>query len=182
MLDLVVQTLPSIEVPPIEGCSEQVKYKVSGLDLGHFHVHHDNVEVVLGDVTETGDVLTVTVGNVKALLPHFSWSYEQTTFPFVNGQGFADAEVADASSVGLHAAAAAGLRLLLLCCCCAVAVLLLHCCCTAVAPLLLLLCCCHIAVAPCTTSSGPLALMTPPCRAGRRRLGDDEVSSGEAGA
>jgi hypothetical protein len=158
---LVVQTLPSIEVPPIEGCAEQVKYKVSGLDLGHFHVHHDNVEVVLGDVTETGDVLTVTVGNVKALLPHFSWSYEQTTFPFVNGQGFADAEVAHAS-VGLHTAAA-GLRLLCCCCCAAVTVLLLLCCCccAAVAVLLLLLlllqCSCR-----CSAAAGLLRIASWP--------------------
>ena len=94
-IDFLMSYLPSIEVPPIDGEKDQVQYTVANLDLGGFRLKKENVKVVLGNVNQTGEILTVTATDVEATISNLRWSYKQMYFPFMTGGGLADAAVTD---------------------------------------------------------------------------------------
>jgi hypothetical protein len=94
-LDYLMQYLPSIQVPPIEGEKDQVEYFVDNLGLGGFKIKKESVEVTLGDFQETGEIINVKAADIHAIIPKLKWSYKQQYFPFMNGTGLADAIIAD---------------------------------------------------------------------------------------
>jgi hypothetical protein len=66
---------------------------VDGLDLSGFHIDKKRVKVTLGNVRETGELVTVRASNITATIKGLRWSYRQQYFPYANGVGVADADI-----------------------------------------------------------------------------------------
>ena len=66
---------------------------MDGLDLSGFHIDKKRVKVTLGNVRETGELVTVRASNITATIKGLRWSYRQQYFPYANGVGVADADI-----------------------------------------------------------------------------------------
>lgn len=120
----VLDQLPSIEVPPIDGEKDRVKFNIDGLDLSGalaqpgrgdrpaltrrrhprcspgFRIQRENVKVRLGDFRATGHILNVEVTDISAAIRGLKWQYEQLYFPYMTGQGAADADISGSCAEG----------------------------------------------------------------------------------
>jgi hypothetical protein len=98
-VDFLLDVLPTIKVPPISGVKEEVEYTIGNLDLSRFNVNKDDVKVELGKVGETGEIIRVELTNIKAILLKMNWQFAQQYFPYMNGDGTADADVSGGTCV-----------------------------------------------------------------------------------
>jgi hypothetical protein len=62
------------------------------LDLSNFKVKKEQVKVRMGTVADE-EIFTVRASNISALLKSFEWTFSQKYFPYLNGGGFADADL-----------------------------------------------------------------------------------------
>ena len=96
-LAFFLELLPALEIPPVEGDGDGVKYAVRNLDLTGLTLDKDDVRVTvrgLGEAHTGGsELLAIVATDVGALLPDLQWTFAQQSFPFLNGEGKADAQV-----------------------------------------------------------------------------------------
>ncbi|TYZ67630.1 hypothetical protein PybrP1_011407 [[Pythium] brassicae (nom. inval.)] len=92
-LDFFMSVLPTIQVDTIAGVEEGVEYALSRLDLSSFRVRKERVKVRMGTVADEA-LFTVRATHLTALLQGFQWTFAQKHFPYLNGGGLADAELA----------------------------------------------------------------------------------------
>jgi hypothetical protein len=52
--------------------------------------------VRLGNFKETGEIISVVATDIQAHIPHLAWSFKQGYFPYMNGNGTANADVENA--------------------------------------------------------------------------------------
>ena len=110
-INFLLDALPKIKVPPIEGERNAtpiagappigIKYRVWDIDLSQLQIDKRHVQVSFGGstdqsssalATEGVDVLVISIDDVVATIPTLKWSFEQTTFPYVRGEGVAKAD------------------------------------------------------------------------------------------
>jgi len=98
-LDFLLEYLPSMPVPPIDGEHDMLEYSIKNLDLSGFHLRKEDVTVTLGDLTsdQSQPVLAIEAANISAQFTSLQWSYKQKYFPYLEGSGSADAHVSQAA-------------------------------------------------------------------------------------
>jgi hypothetical protein len=149
-LEFLLQYLPSMPIPPIDGEENGLEYSVSNLDLTRFKLKKEDVRVTLGDFSvlnhaadaaraaapassgagqaaavaaavaapagaplppppavsgagqaaaapPSSTLLTVRATNISAQFLKLHWSYKQKYFPYLEGGGSCDAQVAGCS-------------------------------------------------------------------------------------
>jgi len=122
-LDFLLRILPSMPVPPFDGVREGLVYHLSNLSMKGFKAKKENILVEIAGIratkkTENNDlvqdlhsmkldngpktvhateVLIIDVQNISAVLEDAIWSFEQTYFPYLKGNGKAFINLSDGS-------------------------------------------------------------------------------------
>ena len=58
-----------------------------------FRIAKEQVDVTLGDVGVTGDIISVSVSGFSATIKNMQWNYKQKYFPYLKGSGAAEADM-----------------------------------------------------------------------------------------
>eukprot|EP00941_MAST-03F_sp_MAST-3F-sp1_P000782 g782.t1 len=94
-LEFLVDQIPSTTIPPSEGIKDNLFYTIGKIDMSGFKIKKECVDLALGDFTNPtgGDLLLITVREIQAQIRDLEWSYKQQYFPYMKGNGIADAVV-----------------------------------------------------------------------------------------
>jgi len=91
-LEFLLSYLPTVEVPPISGESNNIAYSIENIDLGNFKVESQNVFVTLSEVDRS---LSIRAEQISCLMKELQWKYQRLWFPRVGGSGTADANASN---------------------------------------------------------------------------------------
>ena len=100
VLDFLLEYIPALSIPDIDGATEEMEYSVGGLDLSGFKVKKEGVTVDIATNFEklsTSNLISFDAVGINAKFKNLEWGYNQLSFPFMRGDGFADADVQNAS-------------------------------------------------------------------------------------
>lgn len=96
VLEFLLENLPSMSVPDIQGVKDDVQFAVTGLDMSGFKLRKEDVTVVLASSLDN-EFLTCTATGILAKFARVRWRYQQLYFPYLSGSGLADASAVNAS-------------------------------------------------------------------------------------
>lgn len=96
ILEFLLENLPSMSVPDIQGVKDDVQFAVTGLDMSGFKLRKEDVTVVLA-TSLNDEFLTCTATGIMAKFAKVRWRYQQLYFPYLSGGGLADASAVNAS-------------------------------------------------------------------------------------
>ncbi len=96
ILGFLLENLPSMSVPDIQGVKDDVQFSITGLDMSGFRLRKEDVTVELG-TSMKDEFLTCTATGIAAKFARIKWKFLQLYFPYLNGGGSADAAVNSAS-------------------------------------------------------------------------------------
>jgi hypothetical protein len=96
ILEFLLENLPSMSVPDIQGVKDDIQFAVTGLDMSGFKLRKEDVVVVLGSSLNE-EFLTCTATGIMAKFARVRWRYQQLYFPYLSGSGLADASAVNAS-------------------------------------------------------------------------------------
>ena len=94
VLEFLLEYLPSMPIPMIEGEGDGLLYTISHLSFSQLKIRKEDVKVSIGhDDNAQSSKLTVTATNMSSLFRGLMWSYKQTYFPYMEAGGACDADV-----------------------------------------------------------------------------------------
>ena len=98
ILDFLVSYIPTINIASLDGVHENIEYSISGLDLSGFRFDKNCVTMDVEDNLASGkDLLSFVATDITAKFSSVQWKYKKLTFPYLSGQGTANAFVERAS-------------------------------------------------------------------------------------
>ena len=96
-VDFLLEYIPAMSIPDFHGVSNDIEYDITDLDLTEFKLDRKNVQVTLLDdflrVRQREQFLAVKASGVGANFKGIGWKYLQQYFPYLRGEGRADAKV-----------------------------------------------------------------------------------------
>lgn len=92
-VDFLLSYLPTLQVGIIDGVKDKIEYKLWDIDLSGFKVYSEHVAVAFDDQKME---LLVTASKLSCQMKRLGWQYKQQNFPYLSGNGHADAFAADA--------------------------------------------------------------------------------------
>ena len=94
VLEFLLEYLPSMPIPMIEGEGDGLLYTISHLSFSQLKIRKEDVKVLIDhDDNAQSSKLTVTATNMSSLFRGLMWSYKQTYFPYMEAGGACDADV-----------------------------------------------------------------------------------------
>lgn len=99
VLEFLLQYIPTLPLPDLDGVKDDIEYSIMGLDLSRFRFTKENVFVEIGrndDLKNGDEILTFRAKGIQAKFLGLRWRFAQTYFPHLKGDGLADAEVNNA--------------------------------------------------------------------------------------
>mmetsp|Transcript_32274 Transcript_32274/g.37632 ORF Transcript_32274/g.37632 Transcript_32274/m.37632 type:complete len:1352 (+) Transcript_32274:164-4219(+) len=121
-LDFMLRILPSMPIQPFDGVRDGLIYSMSNLSMKGFKLKKEDIMVEIAGIQATSyskssgtiipddlngnndvsvrqvkatDVLIIDVRNISALLEDALWSFEQTSFPSLKGNGSANVNLSE---------------------------------------------------------------------------------------
>jgi len=94
----LISLLPTISVDPVTGVRDEVAYEIGNLTLERFEIDKKSVQLKFLGVPAVarGDTFfQVTVKDIHARLKDIEWAFKQEYFPYMSGNGVADALLQD---------------------------------------------------------------------------------------
>ncbi len=105
-VDVVMGLLPKIHIENLEGESSGFHYAVGNIDLGGFKVRKEKVTLKINFETATAEnllngfeLVSFHAAGMSCILEKLSFSFEQQSFPYLNGEGSA---MSFANNISLH--------------------------------------------------------------------------------
>eukprot|EP00466_Bigelowiella_natans_P020106 jgi/Bigna1/86151/estExt_fgenesh1_pg.C_80189 len=92
-VEFLLSYLPTMQVGPIEGEKDNVKYKLWDIDLSGFKILSEHVMVSFNEKTME---LTVIATKLSCKMKRLGWQYKQQKFPYLSGKGLANAYTSNA--------------------------------------------------------------------------------------
>lgn len=96
VLEFLLENLPTMTVPDIQGVKDDVQFAITGLDMSGFKLRKEDVKVEVGSSLKE-ELFSCTAVGIRAKFARVRWKYEQLYFPYLSGSGLADANVINAS-------------------------------------------------------------------------------------
>jgi hypothetical protein len=96
VLEFLLENLPTMTVPDIQGVKDDVQFAITGLDMSGFKLRKEDVKVDVGSSLKE-ELFSCTAVGIGAKFARVKWKYEQLYFPYLSGSGLADANVINAS-------------------------------------------------------------------------------------
>ena len=96
VLGFLLEHIPSMNIPDIQGVKDDVQFAVTRLDMSGFKLKKEDVQVRLGNSLQE-EFLVCEATNISAAFKGVKWKYQQLYFPYLSGTGAADASVLNAS-------------------------------------------------------------------------------------
>jgi len=103
-VDVVMSLLPKIHIDNLEGKSGDFSYAVGNIDLGGFKVKKEKVSLKINfegadqaSLQRGFELVSFQAWDMCCALDGLNFSYEQTAFPYLNGEGVAFANAANIS-------------------------------------------------------------------------------------
>jgi hypothetical protein len=96
VLEFLLENLPTMTVPDIQGVKDDVQFAITGLDMSGFKLRKEDVKVEVGSSLKE-ELFSCTAVGIGAKFARVRWKYEQLYFPYLSGSGLADANVINAS-------------------------------------------------------------------------------------
>jgi hypothetical protein len=94
VLDFLLEYLPSMPIPMIEGEGDGLLYTISHLSFSQLKIRKEDVKVTIyHDDDALPPKLTVTATNMSSMFRGLMWSYKQTYFPYMEAGGACNADV-----------------------------------------------------------------------------------------
>ena len=96
VLGFLLDHIPNMSIPDIQGVKDDVQFAITKLDLSGFKLRKEDVSVTLGrSVNE--EFLSCEAKNISAAFNNVRWKFQQLYFPYLSGTGIADAAAQNAS-------------------------------------------------------------------------------------
>ena len=96
VLGFLLEYVPNMTIPDIQGVKDDVQFAVTRLDMSGFKLKKEDVQVRLGSSIQE-EFLVCEASNISAAFKGVKWKYQQLYFPYLSGNGVADATVLNAS-------------------------------------------------------------------------------------
>jgi hypothetical protein len=96
VLGFLLEHIPNMTIPDIQGVKDDVQFAVTRLDMSGFKLKKEDVQVRLGTSLQE-EFLVCEASNISAAFQGVKWKYQQLYFPYLSGTGVADATVLNAS-------------------------------------------------------------------------------------
>ena len=96
ILGFLLEHIPNMVIPDIQGVKDDVQFAVTKLDMSGFQLNKEDVQVRIGSSLQE-EFLVCEASNISAAFKGVKWKYQQLYFPYLSGTGVADATVLNAS-------------------------------------------------------------------------------------
>ena len=95
ILEFLLTYLPAMKIPDIQGIKDDIQFAIIGLNLSQFKILKENITIsVHKDVKQ--EFLTCRIDNINAAFTNLKWKFQQLYFPYLSGNGTANAAVNNA--------------------------------------------------------------------------------------